>query len=83
VNPALKISVFHDTFHAKQRSGERAISLEAMKDVVKYPTQREQQWRGPNGGFVYKFTKRTGRDTLVVVAEVKKSECWLITAFKL
>ncbi len=52
-----------------------------MKDVVKYHDTRKQQYRGEHGGFVYRFSKSTDDMTLVVVAEVKKGECWLISAF--
>jgi hypothetical protein len=52
-----------------------------MKDVVKYATTKKQQYRGNNGGFVYKFTKTVDGNTVSVVAELKKGECWLISAF--
>lgn len=52
-----------------------------MQDVVKYPDKKNQQIRGSNGGFVYKFSKTIDGKTLVVIAEVKKSECWLISGF--
>jgi hypothetical protein len=52
-----------------------------MKDVVKYHSHKRQQYRGRHGGHVYKFTKTVDGKTVAVVAEVKKSECWLVTAF--
>ena len=52
-----------------------------MKAVVNYPEGKRQQYRGLNGGFVCKFSKTVDSKTLVVIAEVKKSECWLISAF--
>jgi hypothetical protein len=67
------ITTFHDSTHAKQRSRERNISLEAMKDVVKYHQSKTQQYRGDHGGFVYKFKKTADGKTLAVVAEVKKA----------
>ncbi len=75
------IKTFHDSTHARQRSRERSIPLEAMKDVVRYPRSKTQQYRGAHGGFVYKFKKTVGGETLAVVAEIKKSECWLISGF--
>ena len=53
-----------------------------MKDVVKYPTAQRQQRRGPNGGWVYKFTKRLDAGSIVVIAEVKKDVCWLVTVYR-
>ena len=53
-----------------------------MKDVVNYPDKMIQQYSGNHGGFVYRFSKTVGQKTLVVVAEVKKSEAWLMTGFE-
>ena len=55
--------------------------MPAMKDVVNYLAVKRQQYRGEHGGFVYNFTKLVVGDTLAVIAEVKKVECWLISAF--
>lgn len=52
-----------------------------MKDIVHYHDAKRQQYRGNHGGFVYKFTKHAAGQTIAVVAEVKKDECWLISAF--
>ena len=75
------VRTFHDSTHARQRSRERNISLEAMKEVVKYHETKTQQYRGEHGGFVYKFKKAFDGKTLAVVAEIKKSECWLVSGF--
>ena len=55
--------------------------MQAMKDVVNYPDAKTQQYRGLHGGYVYRFYKTVGKATLVVVAEVKKDECWLMSAW--
>ena len=52
-----------------------------MKAVVRYHDKRLQQYRGEHGGFVYRFSEIAGENTLVVVAEIKNHECWLISAF--
>ena len=52
-----------------------------MKDTVNYHDAKRQQYRGEHGGFVYQFSKAVGAETLVVVAEVKNQECWLISAW--
>lgn len=76
-----QIKKFNITTHARQRSAERGVSLEAMKDVVNYHQSRIQQYLGDHGGFVYRFKKAVDRKTLVVAAEVKGTECWLLTGF--
>jgi hypothetical protein len=47
---SVKITTFHATRHSQQRSIDREISVQTMKDVEKYPTSQRQRWRGPNGG---------------------------------
>lgn len=55
--------------------------MESLKDVIRSPQWRHLQRRGDHGGFVYRFEKTAADKTLVVVAELKKSECWIVTAF--
>jgi hypothetical protein len=76
-----RITKFYDSTHASIRRNERAVSIQSMKDAVIYHDAKRQQYRGEHGGFVYKFSKSVGVETLVVVAEVKKQECWLISAW--
>jgi hypothetical protein len=76
-----QIKNFYDSTHAGNRRNERGVSLQNMKDVVNYHDAKTQQYRGEHGGFVYRFSKRAGADKLVVIAEVKKHECWLISAW--
>ena len=38
--------------------------------------------RGEHGGFVYEFVKRVDGQKCTVIAEVKRHECWLITAWR-
>ena len=54
-----------------------------MRDVVNYHTKKTQQYRGNHGGMVYKFSKAVEGETLFVVAEVKKTEAWIVSCFKL
>jgi hypothetical protein len=68
----------HFTAHAQKRAEERGISLDEMKAVIKY-AQKGRLRAGVHGGTVYKFV----RASLVVVAEIKESECWVITAYRL
>ena len=60
---------------------ERGLSLDAMKDVVKYPQQRQRQERGEHGGIVFRFSKKRGQAKMTVVAEIKGQDCWLISGW--
>ena len=75
------VKKFYDTRHAKERSEERSISIEVMKNIVKYHESRKQQYRGEHGGFVCKFEKSVDGKRIIVVAEIKKDTCWLVSAF--
>lgn len=62
---------------------ERNLSLENVRNVVRYP---DSQKRAPNrpvhGGKVHIFEKTVDQTTLKVVAEIKANDCWLITAYE-
>jgi hypothetical protein len=53
-----------------------------MQDLVRNPSRRVQHRRGEHGGFVYEFMRQSGDQTLTVIAEVKRHECWLITGWR-
>jgi hypothetical protein len=76
-----QIEIFHRTGHVTGRSNERGLPFETMEEVVRYHDTKSQQYRGDYGGFVYRFTKMIDSKRVSVVAEIKKSECWLITGF--
>jgi hypothetical protein len=62
----------------------RSLSSENIKNVVNYPDKQTKVNRpGRNGGKVYTFEKTVDGTTLKVVAEIKGSECWLMTAYEL
>ena len=73
--------VFHDTTHADRRRQERNLSLEQMQDVVVNHEQQIQHRRGEHGGFVYEFIRRVEKTKLTVIADLKHTECWLITGW--
>jgi hypothetical protein len=75
------IQTFHDSAHAANRRIERSVSIQAMKDVVNYHDTKRKQYPGRNGGTVYRFSKTVDNKTLIVVAEVKKTEAWLVSCF--
>jgi len=71
---------FHGTRHAAQPLAERGISEEDLKAVVRAPASREDLRGGRHGGTIRKLRKSNGR-ALVVVAEMKGYEVWLLTAY--
>jgi hypothetical protein len=77
-----RIKIFHDSAHATNRRIERGVTFQAMKDVIIYHDKKTQQRRGNHGGMVYRFSKTVSPRSLVVVAEVKKAEAWLVSCFE-
>jgi hypothetical protein len=55
--------------------------LENVKNVVRYPDSVEDLSRGRYGGSLKRFKKAVDDRTLVVIAEVKRIDCWLATSF--
>jgi len=78
----LNVTKFHLTRHVQQRMLQRGLSVQDLKDVVKYAQNPFKQKQGTHGGTIYRFSKQRGRVTVTVVAEVKSQECWLITGWK-
>jgi hypothetical protein len=72
---------FHITPHFYRRTGDRVVSVEEAKAVVKYPDKKDKQYTGEHKGLVIRFAKEASGRTLIVVAEIKNDECWLITTF--
>ena len=72
---------FHQTKHQALRVSERDLSFENMKNVVCYPDESSFLRKGLHGGRISKFRKTVEGRTLVVVAEIKGKECWLLTGF--
>jgi hypothetical protein len=52
-----------------------------MKAVVNEHTHKQNQYRGHHGGIVMKFRKVADGQSLVVIAEVKKNEAWIISGW--
>ena len=77
----MRVSKFNITDHAWVRVKERGLRIQDVEDVVKYADGQQQIGRGTHGGTTYRFHKAVDGDTLVVVAEVKGKECWVITGF--
>ena len=73
---------FHRCAHFAQRVDLRNLSEEAAKQVVYYGKKTLVPRKGHHGGKVYLFEKRVDGVTLKVVAEIKNSECWLMTSYE-
>lgn len=74
---------FHNSLHFLQRYELRDLSLENVKNVVRYPdSKRKLKNRPLHGGHVCMFEKTVDCVTLKVVAEIKDSDCWLITSYE-
>jgi len=78
----VQIDKFHFTTHCKLRAEQRALSHEEIRDVINYHERKAQQYRGEHGGFVTKFEKTVNAVKLIVIAEVKKAQCWPISSWK-
>ena len=52
-----------------------------MKNAVRYPESQQNLRTGTHGDTVRKFRKTVEAKTLVVVAEIKGKDCWLLTGF--
>jgi hypothetical protein len=61
----------------------RNLSLENVHNVVRYPGSQKRVGPGHHGGYVHTFEKCVDGITLKVVAEIKKTDCWLMTAYEL
>ncbi len=60
---------------------ERGLSVEDMKNVVSYPDKTEKKGPGENGGIVWQFMKDVKGKKMVVIAEIKNSDCNFITSY--
>lgn len=60
---------------------ERGLKLEDIKAVVRSPHSKGDLGKGPHGGVKRKFWKSAGGRTMIVVAEIKADECWLVTGY--
>lgn len=73
---------FHITKHFAERLDLRGISLEEVKSVVLTHHKKQNEGKGRKGGIVWKFSKERSKLTLVVVAEIKQKECWIMTCYE-
>jgi hypothetical protein len=75
------VNRFHFTPHAARRLLERNISGEAVKDAITHHQDKDFKYLGEHGGKVSRYAKMHCNGKLIVIAELKKGECWIITTY--
>lgn len=72
---------FYHTPHFLQRQTERGFTLADCEATVLEPDEKPQEkGTGKHGGYKYAFLKTIRGSKFRVVAEIKRDECWLLTA---
>ena len=74
---------FHDTAHVEKRARERGFTVEQAMLTITAPASilKAPPRKGNHGGFIWLFFRLFESRILVVVAEVKDNECWIITGY--
>ena len=74
---------FHDTAHIEKRARERGFTVEQAIFTISDPGSilKAPPRKGNHGGFIWLFFRLFESRILVVVAEVKDNECWIITGY--
>ena len=74
---------FHDTAHIEKRAGERGFSVEEAMLTINEPASSLKTLvrKGKSRRIHLVVLSRVWNNILVVVAEVKGNECWIITGY--
>jgi hypothetical protein len=74
---------FHDTAHVEKRGRERGFTVEQAIFTIRTPESilKAPPRKGNHGGLIWLFFRAFESRILVVVAEVKDNECWIITGY--
>jgi hypothetical protein len=74
---------FHDTAHVEKRARERGFAVEQAILTVNGPASilKAPPRKGNHGGLIWLFFRLFESRILVVVAEVRNNECWIITGY--
>lgn len=76
------IVTFHTSKHFCQRLADREITLEECKQTVLRPDYQSVVRGTPmHGGKTKLFQKQTRKRNLIVVAEVRNNDVWLVTTY--
>jgi hypothetical protein len=73
---------FHNTKHFVNRVDLRNLSTENIKNVINYPDTKQRAGEGKNG-VRWIFVKCVDGASLKVVAEIKRNDCWIVTAYEI
>jgi len=71
----------HFLRHFMQRQSQRKFTDDQAKRVIDDPEKKTRQRSGHWGGTVYVMEKHVDGKKLVVVAELRDNEAYLITAY--
>lgn len=73
----------HDTAHVEKRGRERGFTIEQAELTINEPGSilKTPPRNGNHGGLIWLFFRAFESRILVVVAEVKANECWIITGY--
>jgi hypothetical protein len=73
----------HDTAHSDKRARERGFTNEQAMLTINEPRSilKTPPRNGNHGGLIWLFFRAFDSRILVVVAEVKANECWIITGY--
>lgn len=79
----MKITTWHFTHHAKGRSRLRQNSEEEVKTaILSYDRRTPCPWKGHHGGYCYQFEKDYSEYKTVVIADLYKEECYIVTTYQ-
>ena len=73
---------YHISKHHAARLELRGISQEDVKSVIQYGEKQPAPGIPRHSGRIYKIRKTVGLNTLIVIVEIKREECWLITTYE-
>jgi len=75
--------LFHDTAHIEKRGRERGFTTEQAMLTINEPASilKTPPRKGNHGGYIWLFSRAFDCRMLVVIAEAKANECWIITAY--
>ena len=79
----MKRQRIHHTAHFEQRLRERGVDIRQVVETIKSPHRRLEDKRVPglHGGRRFRFYRTFSNIELCVVAEVKKTDVWILTCW--
>jgi hypothetical protein len=73
----------HDTAHVEKRAKERGFTLQQAIETINAPAGilKTPPRRGNHDGMIWLFSRGFDGKVLIIVAEIKNHECWIITGY--